>query len=303
MICLANCRRYYDVRHASRRHSFMSLPVVGLLAGVFGLSFGGFRSLQRGFEADIENRLNGPHKTITVRTKLDLGALNYDIQSVRIAGKHFSTDELPFFTEPDRPKDGRVRTLRISLSDFTIAGLHAEALDATIPDCRFDLDMAVRHRKIRLSASGIGLGSVTVSEEDLRQFLLKKYPQIHELTVSLSHGRAVVRGRGQLMMFETSFFIDARLIVVDGVRLMIDDPRITLGGTQTEDHTAQAIVNIFNPVLDLDKDLKMHGAMHIETLTVDGGTMVARGAAIIPERSKVTDTEPAIAPARPYRQP
>jgi hypothetical protein len=31
--------------------------------------------------------------------------------------------------------------------------------------------------------------------------------------------------------------------------------------------------------------------------------MVARGAAIIPERSKVTDTEPAIAPARPYRQP
>ncbi|PMY18355.1 hypothetical protein C1X37_33915, partial [Pseudomonas sp. FW305-3-2-15-A-R2A1] len=84
----------------------------------------------------------------------------------------------PLFVEPKRSKRGWVRKLSLDLSDFTLNGLRVERLAATIPDCNFDMSLAAREKRIRVSKSGTGSGEVVVLAADLERFVLKKFREI-----------------------------------------------------------------------------------------------------------------------------
>ena len=126
------------------------------------------------------------------RTGAIIGGALGDMKRVTIRAEHFATDGLPLFTEPDRSQKGLVRDLRLELVDFELAGLRVERLSASIPNCRFDYALAVSKRQIRLSKSGVGVGTVVLRDKDLEAFILRKFKEIKRVSVRIEDGRAVV---------------------------------------------------------------------------------------------------------------
>lgn len=257
-----------------------------LLVAAFGLIHFGAAEVRR-FEADaareILTKLSGERAEVRVRSTLGPEALWGDVYRVKISASKFSTEGLPLFTEPKRSTRGILRNLEIELSDFNLRGLHVQSLSATIPDCRFDLGLALKRRQVRLSRSGVGRGSVTIAEADLETFILRKFAEIKQVKVTIDRDKVIVEGYGEFVVFKTNFYVVAKLRPVEGVRLMLTDARILFDGKRPDPESERALLDTLNPVIDLDKDLKLYGAVQIERLELRNGLLRAFGATRIPE--------------------
>lgn len=257
--------------------------VVGAVA--FAL-FGG--AMVRRFESmaakDIRSKLKGEQVGVQIRTVPHglLGHLSGDLDRVTIRAKHFSTEGLPLFTEPERSKRGRARRLNIELQDFMLAGLRIDSLTASIPNCRYDFGLASRKGRIRLSQSGTGEGGVTVLAADLERFILAKFHEIKRVTVHLDHGRVKVEGYGEFLIVKSEFSVDAGLVAQNGVQLMLTDAKIAFGAAPAEEAAAQTLLQTLNPVVDLDKDLHLFGAIQVKQVSLEGDRLVASGDTTIP---------------------
>lgn len=252
---------------------------------LFLVGAGEVRSFEDAAAREIKGKLQGESASVSVKTKPSglFGYLEGDFSTVTIYAKEFSSEGLPLFTEPLRPKSGKVKRLNLKLEDFHLAGLRVETLEAQIPDCRFDLGLAKRSKKIRLSQSGTGRGSVTLLEDDLEAFILKKFSEIKEVQVRLEDGLATVEGNGEFLILKAAFKVQARLIAVEGTKLTLVDPKIEFDGVQADPQAAQVLLNILNPVVDLNRDLKLHGAVSVSEITLEDGRLVASGATKIPD--------------------
>lgn len=233
---------------------------------------------------DIKSKLEGPHAVVTVKTKPHglLGHLSGDLSRVTITAKHFTTGGLPLFTEPDRSTQGKAKKVEISLEDFQISGLRIESLNATIPDCRFDFPLAKRKGQIRLSRSGTGVGSVVILAPDLEKFILAKFHEIKRVSVHLDNGRVRVEGYGEFLVVKANFSVDAQLTPIDGGKLSLADAHISLDNQPASDVAAEALLQTLNPVVDLDKDLHLYGAIKVDKVDLEDERLVASGATTIP---------------------
>jgi hypothetical protein len=254
---------------------------------VFG--FGGLElnRFERQAAAEIRGRLEGESARVAVEVDLHgwWGGLTGDVGRATILASEFSTPGIPLFVEPERSRRGRLRELRLDLRDFTLAGLRIEALEARIPDCRYDLGLAQRQRKFRLSRSGEGTGWVRVREADLAAFVLRKFPEIKQVQITLKGGHVLVDGLGEFLIFQTRFFAVARLEPVDGRRLILAEAKIYLDGWRPADEEARrALLGVLNPVVDLDKDLGLAGAIDLERIEIRDGVLIGWGRTRIPTR-------------------
>ena len=256
--------------------------LLGLL--VAGLQFSGqqVRVFERAAAADIRSKLFG--KDAEVHVKADVGpeALWGELASVEIRGSKFSTPGLPLFTEPNRSKRGWVHSLTITLTNFDLNNLHVETLLGTIPDCNFDLPLAVRERKMRLSKSGTGWGQVVVTELALERFVLAKFREIKSAKVRIDKDKLFIEGHGQFLIFDTDFSIVAKLVPSGGSKLALEHARISLNGQMADDDSKKALLEVLNPVVDLDRDLNLQGAVSVEKLELRGGKLRASGPMHIP---------------------
>ncbi|HRK20500.1 MAG TPA: LmeA family phospholipid-binding protein [Fimbriimonadaceae bacterium] len=257
-----------------------------------GLAFGlGSREVRR-FESlaanDIASVLNGESKAVRVRSELNgfVGGALGDMKRVTIEARSFQTDSLPLFCEPERGTKGKVRELQIRLSDFVLGGLRVESLEATIPDCRFDYDLAVRERKIRLSRSGVGEGRVRLKEDDLEAFILRKFREIKRVDVRLDRNRVYVKGFGEFIVVQTDFEVIAKLQPVEGNKLLLTDAKVFFGEFVADPLVRDLVLRTLNPVVDIDADLGLNGAMQMEGLEIADGKVEAWGKAKIPDRPK-----------------
>jgi hypothetical protein len=257
--------------------------VLALFGGVlyFGkIEVAGF---EKAAAADLVTRLAGDDVRVQVQAKIGPEAIWGDVARVSIEASGFEADGLPLYTEPKRSRRGVIRNLDIRLSDFRIRGLRIESLSATIPDNRFDFSLALRKRQMRLTRSGEGTGEVVVSEADLADFILLKYKFIDHCTVQIENDKIYVDGSGDFGLFKSGFSVVAKLEPLDGSKLMLTFARISFDGMLVDDARRDLMIKAINPVVDLDRDLELHGALYVEKLILEDGRMKAIGRARIPE--------------------
>lgn len=274
--------RFWQMRCAMSMNPLAILAGVGLL---FGLGSSEIRRFERDAAADIRSRLSGDERKVDVRAELaGLAGLWGELRSGTIRASDFSTEGLPLFTEPERRQNGRLGLLRLDLREFVLSGLRVERLEAEIPNCRYDFDLALRHRKIRLSRSGVGTGTVVLREKDLEDFILRKYAEIKRVSVRIDKDRVFVEGYGEFLIAKTNFTVIADLEAVEGTRLFLTDAKIYFDWGRADEPARKALLDTLNPVVDLRKDLGLYDAVSIERIRLRDGRLQAWGSTRIPVR-------------------
>jgi len=261
----------------------MTLIILGLIGGLFHLGRFEVRAFEHSAAADIRSKLSGDQREVSVKADVGIEGIWGDVHAVAIHASRFQTEGLPLYTEPKRSHRGVVRDLTIRLSDFSLSGMHIESLDAEIPDCRFDLPLAMRHREIRLSRSGLGLGRVVVNEKDLENFILLKFHEIKQVSVKIDKDKIFVDGSGEFLFLKTTFSVIAKLDSPDGNQLFLTYARIFLDGHPADNAQKKVLLDTLNPVLDLDSDLKLNGAIRVESIELRNGLLSASGPTKIPD--------------------
>jgi len=261
--------------------------MTGLVLAAAGLLVGG--GLTRSFEAsaarDVASRLQG-HPIVSVRTRTNFASLWGDIPSVTIRASHFSTEGLPLYTEPERSRNGKVHRFEMHLTDFSLNGLRIDQLDAKIPNCRYDFSLALRKRKIRLSQSGIGEGSVKVLDRDLGAFLVRKYAEIKRATVVIRNGVVDVEGYGEFIILTTNFHVRAKLAIQNDTQLVLQDAQIDFDGRPADAAASSVLLEALSPIVDLDADLGLLGAIKLRKLEFGDGFLRASGSTTIPVKPR-----------------
>jgi hypothetical protein len=242
------------------------------------------RAFERSAADEIASKLSGEKKRVNVRVKLDgiIDGISGHLSLAEITARDFSLDGLPLFTETHRPQSGRIKLLRIKLHDFVLRGLAIEELRADINDCRYDVGLAKKERKIRLSKSGTGEGYVRVNEKALEDFILHKYHEIKSVSVQLKNRKVYVEGYGEFALFKTDFYVIADLVPKNDYELHLDNAIVFLGGARVRDGTDRVLLRTLNPVIHENEDLRLHGALKIEQVKILDGKLELTGTAIVP---------------------
>lgn len=253
------------------------------LLGAFGLAIGGSaaaRGYERSAAGEIAGRLGGT-PVVRVKARTGLPILWGEAGTVTIEARDFTARGLPFETEPWRSRYGKLNRLRLEFRDFELSGLAVRRLSAEIPRCRFDLGLATGKRQFRLSRSGVGRGRVEVGASALAAFAMRKFPALRSLTLSLQKGRFRAEGRAFLLA-ELAFVATGELVVEGGVRLKAQGLAVEIDGRPAP-ALAAGFSKAFDPLVDLDAELGLRGALHVERLKVDDDLLIADGRMIIPE--------------------
>lgn len=261
------------------------MGALAVLAALGGVLFAGAeeRRFERDAAAEVSGRLEGEGRRVSVNARpAGLAAAWGELESVTIRASGFSVQALPLHTEPERSRRGVVGSLKLELSDFSLRGLRVESLEAEIPGCRYDFGLALRRRMFRLSHSGVGHGSVTVLDRDLPPFLLAKYPEIKTISVRIERSHVWVEGFGEFLVVTTGFTVIAKLGVEDKTKIVLKDAKVWFDWRRADALAAKAVLDALNPVVDLDQDLGLEGAMHVEAVELPQGRIVARGRTTIP---------------------
>lgn len=248
------------------------------------LGNGQVQRFERLAAADLRSVLGSPEARVAVQVKPSspLGAALGDLRLATIRASGFSTNGLPLFTEPKRSRKGVVRELRIELSSFRLCGLEVERLEASIPRCRYDIGLALSEHRFRLSRSGTGTGYVAVREAALGDFVLRKFREISSVQVRIHNDHVFVEGEGEFLIAKARFFVVGKLSVQEGTKLYLSDVKILLNGARAEGAVRESMLSILNPVVDLDKDLRLHGAIQVERMKLRNGLLEAWGPATVP---------------------
>lgn len=248
---------------------------------------------ERRAASDLAESLQGPFREVSVKTKINgpFGPAFADIAEANISARNFSTDGLPLFCEPNLPKTGIVRMLNIELSDFFLGGLEVKRLSGQIPDCRFDAGLAIKEKKIRLSRSGTGIGQVWVHQDALARYIPSKIKEIKTAEVQIKNGHITVEGKCEFIFAKSDYWVMAQIKIVGGRKLELTNARVLLDWRRADEFSAKVLVDALNPIVDLDKDLKLFGAIDLDKILLEKGYLYARGSTTIPAKPATTESK------------
>lgn len=261
----------------------MNSLLLGLIGfGILTAANSEVKRFERGAEAFLATKLAGDQIKVSVRTSLGPEVLFGDVHAVLVKASGFQADGLPIFTEPKRSRRGNLREFHVVMENFMLRNLPVTRLEASLFNSRFDLSAAVRKRELHLSQSGTGTGSVEVDEQGLAHFIVSKYKDIKRAKVRFDRDKIWVEGHGNFFMVPTDFIVVARVRASSGTTLDLAESRIMLGNRVADEATKKLILQTFNPVVDLNKDLGLFGAVQIEDLVLRDGKMKATGKVHLP---------------------
>lgn len=256
----------------------------GGLAVLFGIGSATIRNFESAAARDIGSKLEGDSKIVRISASYPglLSPAIGEVGTAKIEASHFSCEGLPLFTEPKRSKKGSIQKLEIDLRDFVLRDLRCEAFHAEIPNCRFDFALAASQKKIRLSRSGLGTGTVDILVRDLAPFIKKKYAEIREVEVSEDHGWIVVKGKGQFLVLNATFEVKAR-VGTNGKQLLLKDSIVRIDGKEPDEESTNALLNTLNPVIDFARDLDLYDAVDAKSVEVHDYRIQVQGRVKIPD--------------------
>ncbi|MBC8065398.1 MAG: DUF2993 domain-containing protein [Chlorobia bacterium] len=262
----------------------MFLIAIGLAGLLFGVGSSEVRRFENAAARDISSRLLGVSKQVKVRIKFDpFQAIGGRLKSGTITASNFVTEGLPLFTQPEGSKRGRLDELKISLAEFELTGLQVKKLEARIPNCRFDFGLAQKKGQIRLTKSGIGTGSVEIDQRGLLKYISQRHPTLKNVQLQLLSDQIQISGTGRFMAFEAYVQIQSRLHSPDGSTIQLVDAEVLINGEKAVPLARDAVLKVLNPVVDLNRDLKLFGALTIDSVTVGANSLMATGRAHIPD--------------------
>lgn len=240
--------------------------------------------MERLAAAEIATKLSGDLKKVSVKTVPNgiFGGATGDMERVTIHASNFSTKGLPLFTETDRSRKGRIQNLFIGLENFRLGQLDILFLTATIPECRYDFNLAATKGQFRLSRSGTGFGGVAVEEDALERFVLAKFKEILSISIRCDRGWVWIEGEGEFLIVKTKFSVLAKLQQLDGTKIVLTRARVTFDGLPVDKEVAEAVLQSLNPVVDLNADLGLHGAIRLTNVDTNNGSLLAWGDTTIP---------------------
>jgi hypothetical protein len=252
---------------------------LGLTAGLFifgGLTKSSFEgSAARDIQSRLLSRPDGAVAEVRVSTRPNFRSVAGYLPSATIVARRFAADGLPLFAEPDRSRRGKLDRLSLQMEDFDLRGLRVAKLSALIPDCRFDFDLAVKRRQIRLSQTGEGTGEVQIAAESLEKFVLQKYPLLKTCRMTLENDRVKVTGEGRVGNSPLRFVIEGSVESADGRSLRITRASASINEVASSPGAAASLANSINPILHLDRDLGMYGSVDIARISLRAGMLIA----------------------------
>ena len=227
------------------------------------------------------------HGTGTVRSVVSsrgmFGLLANDIWSIDIYSAHQVSDRLPFYIYPRGGWKGSIRHLRLHFTEFTLAGLPIDRLEADIPFATYDLGQTLYKNRLELRSAGEGPALVQVGEIGLQTFISRKYPQLmREVKVEILPGRVVISGKLSLFNGLSPFSATGTLSPRAGRYIDLVDPIIAIDGKALDPAAALNLLKTINPVLDSDQDLKLGGFFRLSRVEVSSKVLSIRGTATVP---------------------
>lgn len=267
-----------------RRRGLADGVVLLGLAGLFGLGASTIRRFERAAERDVASRLDGKEKKVRLRVTYPglLSPAIGEVSRAEVTASHFSVVGLPFLREPWRSSRGKIERLVVDLRDFELTGLPVARLFASIPGVRYDLAHAAKRGQIRISRAGVGRAEVVLRPEAIALWLMRRTPGLRDVTGRIEDGKLGIAGRVRFAGFELPFDVLSR-VTGEGPRLLLDHPRILIGGVPAEGAKVDELVKALNPVVDADRDLALQGAVRIERVEMRDGLVVATGSVVLPE--------------------
>ena len=254
-----------------------------LLALGLGYADHQIATFERAAANEISSNLSGEGRTVKVEAVPDgIAIVSGGLASATISADHFSLKELPFFTEPWRSKAGRLRELRLRLTDFDLRGLRVAELHADIPDCRYDFGLAKRKKAFRISKSGEGTGWVKVDEAALADYIDAKYAEVKSCNVRVFNDVVWVEGYGEFLIVSSKFEIIAKLKPVEGTKLELTDAKIYFDWVRAEPAAAKVLLDLLNPVVDLYSGLGLFDAISVTDVRLRDGFVLASGKTRVP---------------------
>ncbi len=258
--------------------------LIGGLAALFGIGAATVRNFEHAAARDLASKLDGDRKVV----KLDVtypGILSPglgEVGTATIHASHFRCEGLPLFTEPKRSHKGSIEWLKLDLQDFYLRDLRCERFSAAIPKCRFDFALAASKRKIRLSKSGLGEGSVQIKVQDLAPYILKKYAEIKRVSVTVDGNWVRVQGYGQFLVLNATFDVKAH-IGTNGGQLLLTDCIVRIDDKVPDADSEKALIDTLNPVIDFAKDLDLYDAVDAQKVWIEGDSIFVTGKVKIPD--------------------
>ena len=257
--------------------------LLGGIAALFGFGAATVRNFESAAAREIGEKLIGDHKKVLLQVSYPglLSPALGEVGTATITASTFRCEGLPLFTEPKRSKKGSIDLLRLNLSDFYLRDLRCERFLAEIPNCRFDFALAASKKRIRLSKSGLGTGTVELLVKDLAPFILKKYGEIKSVEVTTDGDWIRVKGYGQFLVLNANFDVKAK-ITTNGSQLILSDAIIRIDNKETDLDSQLALINTLNPVIDFAKDLDLYDAVDAKTVQILEDKIVVKGTVKIP---------------------
>ena len=259
--------------------------LLGGIAAIFGFGIATVRNFEVAAAKEIGEKLIGAQKRITVSVSYPglLSPAIGEVGTATIFASNFRCEGLPLFTEPSRSKRGTIDLLKLNLTDFYLRDLRCEKFLAEIPNCRFDFALAASKKRIRLSKSGLGTGTVELLVKDLAPYILKKYGEIKSVEVATDGDWIRIKGNGQFLVLNAEFDVKAK-IKTNGLQLILTDAIIRIDNKETDIESQQALMNTLNPVIDFAKDLDLYDAVDAKTVQILGEKILVKGNVKIPEK-------------------
>lgn len=263
------------------KYAILGLGALAAGAGfVVGHEWG---AIERAAERDLVSQLGGA-AGVRVHAESDglLGTILGRVKSVTIEASGFEVDGMPFFIEPNMSQSGRMAMLHLRLENFVVRDLPVEHLSADIPGNRFPLGL-LRSGVVRLSRSGEGNGSVSITEEGLAQYMRKRFAQaLLSVNVQFSRRKVFADGEAAFGPIRRDFEIIADLAIGTKRQLVIARAIVFLDGRRVRDGSEKPLLRALNPVLDIDRDLGLAGGFDMESLEVTEGRATITGLARVP---------------------
>jgi len=258
-----------------------------ILGFIFGLWHFGAKTtdqFENALAKDVAVKLNSPGANITVHTQFTglISSFAGDLDRVTIYGRNFETQAFNINVDPSRTKTGRIKELNLVFDNFKYKNLFVSNLTAQVNNCRYDLGMAQRHRKIEISAAPPGVGTVSISAQALEDFILIKYPNVRTIKLRLINDKLFAEGTAEFFRVQRNFWIVSRVKCTDGRRVMLEGPRVMLDGVVANAAITAGVVATINPVIDLEKDLDLAKFAQIETIALQKDVLTAGARITLP---------------------
>ncbi len=255
---------------------------LALVAILLALGRGAVREWEKTAERELQSVIGGK---VNLRIQPDEnGLLQGRLKRLVVDARDFTLNGFPFTLEPERPQSGRIRNFVLKMQSARLRGLRAETAYAEIPDVYYDRQLALSKRIFRLSATGIGNAVFVINENDLAEYIVRKYaPYIRQATVEITPEQTTVQGQVVFLGNTVRFRAVGKLAPREGVFLDLAEAQLEIEGGELPAQSVEILRQWLNPIIDLNRDLGIYDGLKVDMVLSEDGRMRALGKIWIPK--------------------